>query len=406
MTPPTLCAALLHDTVEDTSYTLAQLTADFGEEVALLVDGLTKLDKVKYGDSAKAETIRKMVVAMSKDIRVLVIKLADRLHNMRTLRFLRIDKQERIANETLQIYAPLAHRLGMNTIKWELEDLAFAALHPKVYDEIVRLVAERAPARDEFLATVIDKVQEDMRAAKIKATVTGRPKHYYSIYQKMIVRGRAFTDIYDLVGIRVLTGSMRDCYAVLGVLHARWNPVPGRFKDFVAMPKFNMYQSLHTTVIGPGGKPVELQIRTFSMHRRAEYGVAAHWKYKENTAGGADTDRTLASGDSANADMAWVRQLMDWQKETQDPSEFLDSLRFEINSAEVYVFTPRGEVISLPIGSTSVDFAYAIHTEVGHHCIGARVNGRLVALESRSTTATWSRCSPPSRRTQAQAATG
>ncbi|MEJ7629155.1 MAG: bifunctional (p)ppGpp synthetase/guanosine-3',5'-bis(diphosphate) 3'-pyrophosphohydrolase [Nocardioidaceae bacterium] len=382
MTPTTLCAALLHDTVEDTSYTLAQLTTDFGDEVALLVDGLTKLDKVKYGDAAKAETMRKMVVAMSKDIRVLVIKLADRLHNMRTLRFLRIDKQERIANETLQIYAPLAHRLGMNTIKWELEDLAFAALHPKVYDEIVRLVAERAPARDEFLATVIDAVQSDVRASKIKASVTGRPKHYYSIYQKMIVRGRAFTDIYDLVGIRILTESLRDCYAVLGVLHARWNPVPGRFKDFVAMPKFNMYQSLHTTVIGPGGNPVEVQIRTYGMHRRADYGVAAHWKYKEDSNSGADTDKTLASGKSASADMAWVRQLMDWQKETQDPSEFLDSLRFEISSAEVYVFTPRGEVVSLPTGSTPVDFAYAIHTEVGHRCIGARVNGRLVALES------------------------
>jgi len=382
MTPPTLCAALLHDTVEDTAYTLEQLTRDFGEEVAQLVDGVTKLDKVKHGDSAQAETIRKMIVAMSKDIRVLVIKLADRLHNMRTLRYLRQDKQERIAGETLEIYAPLAHRLGMNTVKWELEDLAFATLHPKVYDEIVRLVAERAPARDEFLASVIDQVQGDLRAAKIKATVTGRPKHYYSIYQKMIVRGREFTDIYDLVGIRVLTESLRDCYAVLGVLHARWNPVAGRFKDFVAMPKFNMYQSLHTTVIGPGGKPVELQIRTFGMHRRAEYGVAAHWKYKEDGRAGVDTDRKLATSESASDDMVWVRQLMDWQKETEDPGEFLESLRFEINSAEVYVFTPRGEVVALPTGSTPVDFAYAIHTEVGHRCIGARVNSRLVPLES------------------------
>ncbi len=382
MTPPTLCAALLHDTVEDTAYSLAELTADFGTEVAQLVDGVTKLDKVKYGDAAQAETIRKMVVAMSKDIRVLVIKLADRLHNMRTLHYLRPEKRARIADETLEIYAPLAHRLGMNTLKWELEDLAFATLHPKVYDEIVRLVAERAPARDEFLATVIDQVQADLRAAKIKATVTGRPKHYYSIYQKMIVRGREFTDIYDLVGIRVLTESLRDCYAALGVLHARWNPVPGRFKDFVAMPKFNMYQSLHTTVIGPGGKPVELQIRTFSMHRRAEYGVAAHWKYKEDGRAGLDTDGSLARADGATGDMAWVRQLLDWQKETQDPGEFLDSLRFEINSTEVYVFTPRGEVIALPAGSTPVDFAYAIHTEVGHRCIGGRVNGRLVPLES------------------------
>jgi GTP pyrophosphokinase len=382
MTPPTLCASLLHDTVEDTAYTIDQLRADFGDEITLLVDGVTKLDKVSYGDSAQAETIRKMIVAMSKDIRVLVIKLADRLHNMRTLRFLRQATQERIASETLEIYAPLAHRLGMNTIKWELEDLAFATLHPKVYDEIVRLVAERAPARDEFLATVIDQVQQDLRGSKIKATVTGRPKHYYSIYQKMIVRGRDFTDIYDLVGIRVLTDSLRDCYAVLGVLHARWNPVPGRFKDFVAMPKFNMYQSLHTTVIGPGGKPVELQIRTHQMHRRAEYGVAAHWKYKEDGRAGVDTDKPLSKGDSSGDDMTWVRQLMDWQRETEDPGEFLDSLRFEINSAEVYVFTPRGEVIALPTGSTPVDFAYAIHTEVGHRCIGARVNGRLVPLES------------------------
>ncbi len=382
MTPPTLCAALLHDTVEDTAYTLAQLSKDFGDEVGLLVDGVTKLDKVKYGDSAQAETIRKMIVAMAKDIRVLVIKLADRLHNMRTLRYLRQEKQDRIAAETLEIYAPLAHRLGMNTVKWELEDLAFATLHPKVYDEIVRLVAERSPARDEFLATVIDRVNDDLRLSKIKATVTGRPKHYYSIYQKMIVRGREFTDIYDLVGIRVLTESLRDCYAVLGVLHARWNPVPGRFKDFIAMPKFNMYQSLHTTVIGPGGKPVELQIRTFSMHRRADYGVAAHWKYKENGLAGVDTDRKLASSDSGGGDMPWVRQLMDWQRETEDPGEFLDSLRFEINSSEVYVFTPRGEVVALPAGSSPVDFAYSIHTEVGHRCIGARVNGRLVPLES------------------------
>ncbi len=381
MTPPTLCASLMHDTVEDTAYTLEQLRSDFGDEITLLVDGVTKLDKVSYGDSAQAETIRKMIVAMSKDIRVLVIKLADRLHNMRTLRFLRQATQERIASETLEIYAPLAHRLGMNTLKWELEDLAFATLHPKVYDEIVRLVAERAPARDEFLATVIDQVQQDLRGSKIKAAVTGRPKHYYSIYQKMIVRGREFTDIYDLVGIRVLTESLRDCYAVLGVLHARWNPVPGRFKDFVAMPKFNMYQSLHTTVMGPGGKPVELQIRTQQMHRRAEYGVAAHWKYKEDGRSGADTSRPLSGGDDSG-DMTWVRQLMDWQRETEDPGEFLDSLRFEINSSEVYVFTPRGEVIALPTGSTPVDFAYSIHTEVGHRCIGARVNGRLVPLES------------------------
>ncbi|WP_415629839.1 RelA/SpoT family protein [Nocardioides dubius] len=378
MTEPTLVAALLHDTVEDTPYTLEQLTADFGEEVARLVDGVTKLDKVTYGDSAQAETIRKMIVAMSRDIRVLVIKLADRLHNMRTLRFVKQETQERKARETLDIYAPLAHRLGMNTIKWELEDLAFAALHPKIYDEIVRMVAERAPSRDKFLAEVIAQVEADIKVAKLKARVTGRPKHYYSIYQKMIVGGREFSDIYDLVGIRILVEEDRDCYTALGVIHARWNPVLGRFKDYVALPKFNMYQSLHTTVIGPQGKPVEMQIRTFSMHRRAEYGVAAHWKYKENGRNGVDTDR-LADKE----DMGWVRQLMDWQNDVDDPSEFLDSLRFEINRAEVYVFTPRGDVIPLPTGSTPVDFAYAVHTDVGHHTIGARVNGRLVPLESK-----------------------
>ncbi|MBI2245195.1 MAG: bifunctional (p)ppGpp synthetase/guanosine-3',5'-bis(diphosphate) 3'-pyrophosphohydrolase, partial [Nocardioides sp.] len=258
-----------------------------------------------------------------------------------------------------------------------LEDLAFATLHPKIYDEIVRMVAERAPSRDQFLAEVIAQVEADLREAKVKAAVTGRPKHYYSIYQKMIVGGREFSDIYDLVGIRVLVENDRDCYTVLGVLHSRWNPVLGRFKDYVAMPKFNMYQSLHTTVIGPQGKPVELQIRTFAMHRRAEYGVAAHWKYKEDGRAGVDTDR---SGDLD--DMTWVRQLLDWQNEMEDPGEFLESLRFEINRAEVYVFTPRGDVIALPTGATPVDFAYAVHTEVGHHTIGARVNGRLVPLES------------------------
>jgi GTP pyrophosphokinase len=377
MTEPTLVAALLHDTVEDTPYTLAQLRDDFGDEVALLVDGVTKLDKVQYGDSAQAETIRKMIVAMSRDIRVLVIKLADRLHNMRTLRYLKAETQERKARETLDIFAPLAHRLGMNTLKWELEDLAFATLHPKIYDEIVRMVAERAPSRDQFLAEVIAQVEQDLREAKIKARVTGRPKHYYSIYQKMIVGGREFSDIYDLVGIRILVEEDRDCYSVLGVIHSRWNPVLGRFKDYVAMPKFNMYQSLHTTVIGPQGKPVEMQIRTFAQHRRAEYGVAAHWKYKEETRAGLDTDR---AGDKD--DMTWLRQLMDWQSDVEDPGEFLESLRFEINRAEVYVFTPRGDVIALPTGATPVDFAYAVHTEVGHHTIGARVNGRLVPLES------------------------
>jgi len=380
MTAPTLCAALLHDTVEDTPYTIDELRADFGDEVVRLVDGVTKLDKVKYGDSAQSETIRKMVIAMSRDIRVLVIKLADRLHNMRTLRYLRRDKQERIARETVEIYAPLAHRLGMNTIKWELEDLAFGALHPKVYDEIVRLVAKRAPSRESFLERVISDINGDLGSAKIKAKVTGRPKHYYSIYQKMLVRGREFSDIFDLVGVRILVDDVSDCYAVLGVLHARWNPIPGRFKDYISVPKFNMYQSLHTTVIGPQGKPVELQIRTYAMHRRAEYGVAAHWKYKEDAlAGAAKTDKGKAP-DAEN--LAWLRELMDWQSETEDSSDFLDSLRFEMRNAGVYAYTPRGDLIQLPAKATPVDFAYAVHTEVGHACIGARVNGRLVSLES------------------------
>ncbi|GAP50194.1 GTP pyrophosphokinase [Streptomyces azureus] len=387
MDPATLMAGLLHDTVEDTEYGLEDLRRDFGDVVALLVDGVTKLDKVKFGEAAQAETVRKMVVAMAKDPRVLVIKLADRLHNMRTMRYLKREKQEKKARETLEIYAPLAHRLGMNTIKWELEDLAFAILYPKMYDEIVRLVAERAPKRDEYLAIVTDEVQQDLRAARIKATVTGRPKHYYSVYQKMIVRGRDFAEIYDLVGIRVLVDTVRDCYAALGTVHARWNPVPGRFKDYIAMPKFNMYQSLHTTVIGPGGKPVELQIRTFDMHRRAEYGIAAHWKYKQEAVAGASkvrTDAPKSSGKDKDAinDMAWLRQLLDWQKETEDPGEFLESLRFDLSRNEVFVFTPKGDVIALPAGATPVDFAYAVHTEVGHRTIGARVNGRLVPLES------------------------
>ncbi|WP_107425950.1 RelA/SpoT family protein, partial [Streptomyces milbemycinicus] len=386
MDPATLMAGLLHDTVEDTEYGLDTLRRDFGDQVALLVDGVTKLDKVKFGEAAQAETVRKMVVAMAKDPRVLVIKLADRLHNMRTMRYLKREKQEKKARETLEIYAPLAHRLGMNTIKWELEDLAFAILYPKMYDEIVRLVAERAPKRDEYLAVVTDQVQGDLRAARIKATVTGRPKHYYSVYQKMIVRGRDFAEIYDLVGIRVLVDTVRDCYAALGTIHARWNPVPGRFKDYIAMPKFNMYQSLHTTVIGPSGKPVELQIRTFDMHRRAEYGIAAHWKYKQEAVAGASKVRTdvpkRAGKDDAINDMAWLRQLLDWQKETEDPGEFLESLRFDLSRNEVFVFTPKGDVIALPAGATPVDFAYAVHTEVGHRTIGARVNGRLVPLES------------------------
>jgi GTP pyrophosphokinase len=374
----TLAAALMHDTVEDTDYTLDMLRRDFGDEIAMLVDGVTKLDKLKYGDSAQAETVRKMVVAMSKDIRVLVIKLADRLHNARTWGFVPAESAARKAQETLEIYAPLAHRLGIQAIKWELEDLSFAVLHPKLYVEIESLVRQRTPQREGFVQEVIDAVNDDLKSSKIKGTVVGRPKQYYSIYQKMIVRGRDFDEIYDLVGIRVLVNSVRDCYAVLGSIHSRWNPIPGRFKDYIATPKFNLYQSLHTTVIGPQGKAVEIQIRTHEMHQRAEFGVAAHWKYKDRVNNGKTDDQAARS----DGDLAWLAHISDWQAETDDPGEFLDSLRFEIGAKEVYVFTPQGKVIGLPAGATPVDFAYAVHTEVGHRTMGAKVNGRLVPLES------------------------
>jgi len=370
--PATIAAALLHDTVEDTPYSLEQLTQDFGSEVGLLVDGVTKLDRMKFGDSAQAETMRKMVVAMSKDVRVLVIKLADRLHNARTWGFVPAESAKRKAQETIEIYAPLAHRLGISTIKTELEDISFAVLYPKVYEEIVNLVGQRNPSRSEFTELVIEQIEEELRDNKVKAKVDGRPKQYYSIYQKMVLRGREFDDIYDLVGVRVIVSSVRDCYAALGAIHAKWSPLPGRFKDYIAMPKFNLYQSLHTTVVGPEGRAVEIQIRTLDMHQRAEYGVAAHWKYKQ-----------AAGKDDKEVDFAWLKQLSDWQEETSDPGEFLDNLRFEIGAKELYVFTPKGKVVGLSAGSTPIDFAYAVHTEVGHKTIGAKVNGRLVPLESK-----------------------
>jgi guanosine-3',5'-bis(diphosphate) 3'-pyrophosphohydrolase len=379
MTPPTLVAALLHDTVEDTGYTLEALSEEFGPEIAAMVDGVTKLDRIRYGASAQSETLRKMIVAMSRDIRVLLIKLGDRLHNARTWKYVASESAKGKARETLEIYAPLAHRLGMNTIKWELEELSFQTLYPDIYEEIDRLVGERAPEREVYLSDVIGQLEEDLRHARIKGTVSGRPKHHYSIYQKMIVRGKQFDEIYDLVAVRVLVDSVKDCYAVLGAAHARWNPIPGRFKDYIAMPKFNLYQSLHTTVVGPGGRPVELQIRTREMHERAEFGVAAHWRYKQSAATSqAEPDRM-----SPKEQMDWVRLLVEMEKETGDPEEFLDSLRYEIAGDEVYVFTPRGQVIVLPPGSTPVDFAYAVHTEVGHGTVGARVNGRLVALDTK-----------------------
>ncbi len=378
MDTTTLVAALLHDTVEDTDYSLRRLSADFGEEVAHLVDGVTNLDKVELGAAAEAETIRKMVVAMARDPRVLVIKLSDRLHNMRTMRFLSPEKQARKARETLEVLAPLAHRLGMATVKWELEDLAFAILHPKRYDEIVRLVANRAPSRDTYLGQVITEVDTQLGGARIAATVEGRPKHYYSIYRKMIVKGKDFDDIHDLVGVRILVDGVRDCYAAMGMVHALWQPMPGRFKDYIAQPRFGVYQSLHTTVIGPDGKPLEVQIRTEDMHRTAEYGIAAHWRYKEARG----TNGTGPGSQALEVDeMAWMRQLLDWQREAADPGDFLESLRFDLATRELFVFTPKGDVVTLPSGSTPVDFAYAVHTEVGHRCIGSRVNGRLVALE-------------------------
>lgn len=379
MDTTTVVAALLHDTVEDTDYSLEELSRDFGSEVARLVDGVTKLDKVVLGSAAEAETIRKMIVAMAEDPRVLVIKVSDRLHNMRTMRFLPPEKQAKKARETLEVIAPLAHRLGMATVKWELEDLAFAILYPKKYDEIVRLVADRAPKRDQYLAKVKQEIELAMSRSSLHATVEGRPKHYWSIYQKMIVRGRDFDEIFDLVGVRILVDSVQDCYAAVGAIHTLYQPMPGRFKDYISSPRFGVYQSLHTTVIGPDTKPLEVQIRTHEMHHNAEYGIAAHWRYKET--------RGNNNSESAEVDqMAWMRQLLDWQKEAADPNEFLDSLRYDLSTNQIFVFTPKGDAITLPNGSTPIDFAYAVHTEIGHRCIGAKVNGKLVALESKLNT--------------------
>ncbi|WIM68946.1 bifunctional (p)ppGpp synthetase/guanosine-3',5'-bis(diphosphate) 3'-pyrophosphohydrolase [Corynebacterium breve] len=376
MDTTTLVAALLHDTVEDTDYSLDDLTVDYGPEVARLVDGVTKLDKVALGAAAEAETIRKMIVAMAHDPRVLVIKVADRLHNMRTMRFLPPEKQAKKARQTLEVIAPLAHRLGMASVKWELEDLSFAILYPKKYEEIVRLVADRAPSRDQALQEISNKVSSELKANNINAEVMGRPKHYWSIYQKMIVRGREFDEIFDLVGIRILVDNISDCYAAIGVVHSIYSALPGRFKDYISNPRFGVYQSLHTTVMTDGGRPLEIQVRTHEMHYNAEFGVAAHWRYKET--------KGSHKGDQAEVDqMSWMRQLLDWQKEAADPNEFLDSLRYDLTAQQIFVFTPKGDVINLPAGSTPVDFAYAVHTEVGHRCIGAKVNGKLVALESK-----------------------
>lgn len=383
-------AGLLHDTVEDTDYTLDECRDEFGDTVAGLVDGVTKISKMDYGDMAQAETIRKMIVAMSRDVRVLVVKLADRVHNARTWRYVKPVSAQNKARETLDVYAPLANRLGMNAIKTELEELSFKTLYPKIYNEIVVLVARRAGQRDVYLKQILDEIRSDLTAQSIDAYVTGRPKDFFSIYQKMIVRGHDFESIYDLMGVRIVVNSIRDCYAALGAVHARWSPVPGRFKDYIAMPKMNMYQSLHTTVVGPGGKPVEIQIRTWQMHRRAEYGIAAHWKYKENGQAGRDLsspdkdDVKREQTELSEADnLKWIQQLADWTSETPDSNEFLGSLKDDLGASEVYVFTPKGKIVSLPAESTPVDFAYAVHTEVGHRTMGARVNGRLVPLDTK-----------------------
>jgi GTP pyrophosphokinase len=366
----TVAAALLHDAVEDTEITLEDLAREFGPGVAAIVDGVTKLDRLRFDskEAQQAATMRKMLVAMAKDVRVLIIKLSDRLHNMSTLAAMPQWKQERIARETIDIYAPLAHRLGMQELKQQLEDLAFAAIHPKRYAEIDHMVSTRTPERDLYLTQVLEHVRERLTELRITADVTGRPKHLWSIYEKMVVKGKEFDDIFDLVGIRVTVETVKDCYAALGSIHATWKPVQGRFKDYIAMPKFNLYQSLHTTVIGPQGKPIEVQIRTREMHQRAEFGVAAHWSYK---------------GKGAPTDMPWLNRIIDWQAETSDPSTFMETLKIDLDQDEVYVFSPKGRVITLPAGSIPIDFAYTIHTEVGHACIGARVNGRLVPLDSK-----------------------
>jgi GTP pyrophosphokinase len=375
----TLAAALLHDVVEDTGITIEEVSRDFGPVVASIVDGVTKLERVSFEtkEAQQAASMRKMLLAMANDPRVIYIKLADRLHNMRTIAAMAEHKQKRTAQETLDIYAPLAHRLGIQEVKWQLEDLSFAVIHPKRYAEIEQMVATRAPGRDIYIAQVLEVVRDRLADHHIDAEVTGRPKHLYSIYEKMVVKGKEFNEIFDLVGIRVLVSSQKDCYAALGALHATWNPVPGRFKDYIATPKFNLYQSLHTTVVGPQGQQIEVQIRTGEMHARAEYGVAAHWGYKEQA------PATPAGNAAVASDAAWLQRIVDWQSDTVDPAEFFESLKEDLEQDEVYVFTPKGDVMSLPVDSTPVDFAYAVHTEVGHHCIGARINGNMARLDQK-----------------------
>ncbi|MHB1341705.1 MAG: RelA/SpoT family protein [Coriobacteriia bacterium] len=367
----TLQAALLHDVVEDSGVPLSEVRDRFGSEVAALVDGVTKLGRIKFTSLAEAQSqnLRKMLIAMAKDIRVILIKLADRLHNMRTLEALPAEKRREKAIETMEIYAPLAHRLGISQIKWELEDLAFYYLEPRKFAQIQKMVAESRAAREAYLHQVIEQLTSELEAIGVKSEISGRPKHLYSIYQKMTQRGKDFSEIYDLIALRVIVESVKDVYGALGTVHSIWKPMPGRFKDYVAMPKFNMYQSLHTTVIGPAGRPLEIQIRTEEMHRTAEYGIAAHWRYKEG-----------AKDEAFDERLAWLRQMLEWQTELKDPREFMEALKIDLFEDEVFVFTPKGDVISLRRGSTPIDFAYAIHTEIGNHCVGAKVNGSIVSL--------------------------
>jgi guanosine-3',5'-bis(diphosphate) 3'-pyrophosphohydrolase len=369
----TIAAGLLHDVVEDTNVTLVDLEKGFGPELALLVDGVTKLSRIEYKskEEQQVENLRKMFLAMAKDIRVIMIKLADRLHNMRTLKHQTPTKQREVAEETLEIFAPLAHRLGIFKIKWELEDLAFRYLEPEKYYDLVERIAMKRQQREEYINQIVTTLSERLAAVGIKAEIAGRPKHFYSIYEKMFNQGKDLSEIYDLIAIRVVVDSVRDCYGALGTIHTLWKPIPGRFKDYIAMPKPNMYQSLHTTLMGPQGEPFEIQIRTKEMHRTAEYGIAAHWKYKEGKAGDKEFEKKLS----------WLRQLLEWEHDLRDAREFMESLKIDLFSDTVFVFTPKGDVVELPAGSVPIDFAYRVHTEVGHRCVGAKVNGRIVTLD-------------------------